>query len=66
MDFHLKTQIVTEDLIKEHVGEVVPAISDDNLMKVGVSLIKYFATPMIHNGLNVAISGQGADELFGG
>ena len=47
MDFHLKTQIVTEDLIKEHVGEVVPAISDDNLMKVGVSLIKYFATPMI-------------------
>ena len=67
LDLPLKTQIVTEDLIKEHVGEVVHAIGDDNLMKVGVGLTTYFATRMIReDGLNVAISGQGADELFGG
>lgn len=67
LDLPLKTQIVTEDLIKEHVGEVVHAIGDDNLMKVGVGLTTYFATRMIHeDGINVAISGQGADELFGG
>ena len=63
----LKTQIIDEDLIKEHVGEVVSAIGDDNLMKVGVGLTTYFATKMASgDGQKVAISGQGADELFGG
>ena len=67
LDLPLKTQLVTEELIKEHVGEVVHAIGDDNLMKVGVGLTTYFATRMVHeDGLKVAISGQGADELFGG
>lgn len=63
----LKTQIVTKELIEEHIGPVVHAIGDDNLMKVGVGLTTYFATRLIHeDGLKVAISGQGADELFGG
>ena len=63
----LKTQIVTPQLIKEHLLSVVHAIGDDNLMKIGVGLTTYFATRMIHeDGLKVAISGQGADELFGG
>ena len=67
MDLPLKIQIIDEDLIKEHIGEVVHAIGDDNLMKVGVGLTTYFASKMIHeDGLKVAISGQGADELFGG
>ena len=67
LNLPLKTQIVTEELIKEHIGQVVHAIGDDNLMKVGVGLTTYFATRMIHeDGLKVAISGQGADELFGG
>ena len=63
----LKTQTVTPELIKKHLGDVVHAIGDDNLMKIGVGLTTYFATRMIHeDGLKVAISGQGADELFGG
>lgn len=67
LNLPLKTQIITEELIKEHIGEVVHAIGDDNLMKVGVGLTTYFATRMIHeDDLKVAISGQGADELFGG
>lgn len=58
---------VTEDLIRESLPEVVKAIGDDNLMKVGVGLTTYFATKMVaRDGIKVAISGQGADELFGG
>ena len=58
---------VTEELIREALPEVVKAIGDDNLMKVGVGLTTYFATKMVaEDGMKVAISGQGADELFGG
>ncbi len=58
---------VTEELIRESLPEVVRAIGDDNLMKVGVGLTTYFATKMVaQDGIKVAISGQGADELFGG
>ena len=58
---------VTEELVREALPDVVKAIGDDNLMKVGVGLTTYFATEMVaRDGLKVAISGQGADELFGG
>ena len=58
---------VTEELVREALPDVVNAIGDDNLMKVGVGLTTYFATKMVaEDGLKVAISGQGADELFGG
>ena len=58
---------VTEEMIREALPSVVRAISDDNLMKVGVGLTTYFATKMVaRDGIKVAISGQGADELFGG
>lgn len=58
---------VTEDMIREVLPSVVKAIDDDNLMKVGVGLTTYFATKMVaEDNIKVAISGQGADELFGG
>ena len=58
---------VTEDAVREALPDVVKAIGDDNLMKVGVGLTTYFATKMVaRDGIRVAISGQGADELFGG
>lgn len=58
---------VTEDMIREALPSVVKAIGDDNLMKVGVGLTTYFATGLVaKDGMKVAISGQGADELFGG
>lgn len=58
---------ITEELILEALPNVVKAIGDDNLMKVGVGLTTYFATKMVaRDGIKVAISGQGADELFGG
>ena len=67
LNLDLKICEVTEDLVREALPSVVKAIGDDNLMKVGVGLTTYFATKMVaEDGLNVAFSGQGADELFGG
>jgi asparagine synthase (glutamine-hydrolysing) len=58
---------VTEDMIRQALPGVVNVIGDDSLMKVGVGLTTYFATKMVaRDGIKVAISGQGADELFGG
>ena len=58
---------VTEESVREVLPHLVKAIGDDNLMKVGVGLTTYFATKMVaEDGIKVAFSGQGADELFGG
>ena len=67
LNLELKICEVTEDMLREALPEVVRAIGDDNLMKVGVGLTTYLATKMVaEDGLKVAFSGQGADELFGG
>ncbi|MEE1128906.1 MAG: asparagine synthase-related protein [Methanobrevibacter sp.] len=58
---------VTEEMIRKALPDVVRAIGDDNLMKVGVGMTTYLATGLVaKDGMKVAISGQGADELFGG
>lgn len=67
LNLDLKICEVTEDMVRDALPSVVNAIGDDNLMKVGVGLTTYFATKMVaEDGIKVAISGQGADELFGG
>ena len=67
LNLELEICEVTEELIRESLPQVVKAIGDDNLMKVGVGLTTYFATEIVaRDGIKVAISGQGADELFGG
>ncbi|MBQ2666142.1 asparagine synthetase B [Methanobrevibacter sp.] len=67
LNLELKICEVTEELVRESLPQVVNAIGDDNLMKVGVGMTTYLATKMVaEDGLKVAISGQGADELFGG
>ncbi len=67
LNLELKICEVTEDMLREALPEIVRAIGDDNLMKVGVGLTTYLATKMVaEDGLKVAFSGQGADELFGG
>ena len=67
LNLELKTFILTEELIKTNLKKIVKAIGDNNLMKIGVGLTTYFATKIIaQDNIKVAISGQGADELFGG
>ena len=63
----LKTVIIDEEIIRNSVEDVLTAIEDANIMKPGVGMTIYLATKAIHeDGIKVALSGQGADELFGG
>ena len=67
LDLQLKIQKVTEKLIRDNLAQIVHAIGDDNLMKIGVGMTTYLACHMASkDNIKVAISGQGADELFGG
>ena len=67
LGLELKTIIIDEDIIRNSVEDVLTAIEDANIMKLGVGMTIYLATKAIHeDGIKVALSGQGADELFGG
>ena len=63
----LKTVIIDENTVKESIKPVLTAIEDDNVMKLGVGMTIYLAAKaMKEDNIKVALSGQGADELFGG
>ena len=63
----LKTVIIDENTVKESIKPVLTAIEDDNVMKLGVGMTIYLAAKaMKEDNVKVALSGQGADELFGG
>lgn len=67
LNLPLKTVIINENTVKESMKPVLTAIEDDNVMKLGVGMTIYLAAKsMKDDNIKVALSGQGADELFGG
>ena len=67
LNLPLKTIIIDENTVKESMKPVLTAIEDDNVMKLGVGMTIYLAAKsMKDENIKVALSGQGADELFGG
>lgn len=67
LDLPLKIQPITKEIVMENLETVVKLIGENNLMKIGVGMTIYLASKMIsEDGGKVAISGQGADELFAG
>jgi asparagine synthase (glutamine-hydrolysing) len=67
LNIPLKTIIIDETTVKESIKPVLTAIEDDNVMKLGVGMTIYLAAKaMKEDNIKVALSGQGADELFGG
>ena len=67
MDLPLYIQMVDEDIVREYTPMVLNAIEEWNVMKLGVGMTGYLAARMAHkNRERVMLSGQGADELFGG
>lgn len=67
LNLPLKTKIITKEIVEENLEDVVKLVGENNLMKIGVGMTIYFACKLIHeDGVKIAISGQGADELFGG
>ncbi|MBI5680734.1 MAG: asparagine synthase (glutamine-hydrolyzing) [Methanobacterium sp.] len=69
LKLNLPIKIKTVDIkdVKNYLNPVLYAIEEFNLMKIGVGMPAYIAAEMAHeDGLKVMLSGQGADELFGG
>lgn len=59
--------VVDEDSVRECLDDTLLAIGEANIMKLGVGMTVYLASQKIHeDGIKVALSGQGADELFSG
>ena len=59
--------IIDKNIIEENLEEVLTAIEEFNVMKIGVAMPLHIASKMVHqDGFKIAVSGQGADELFGG
>ncbi|AXV36778.1 MAG: asparagine synthase (glutamine-hydrolyzing) [Methanobacterium sp. BRmetb2] len=67
LDLPLDYQFIDEEVVEKNLPYVLDAIEEFNVMKIGVGMTAYLASKMAHaNGLKVMLSGQGADELFGG
>lgn len=67
MNLSLKTKVIDVEDVREYVIPVLDAVEEFNIMKIGVGMPAYIAAEMAHeDNLKVILSGQGADELFGG
>jgi asparagine synthase (glutamine-hydrolysing) len=67
MGLPLHTRLVDEELVRASTTPVLQAIEEWNIMKIGVGMTAYLASQMASkHGFKVLLSGQGADELFGG
>lgn len=63
----IKTQFLTEELIKKHLGEIIKAIELNGLLQVEVAIPMYLAVKNCNeDGHKVMFTGQAADELFAG
>ncbi len=68
-DMHLPLKIKTLNIvdIKKYTELVLDAIEEFNIMKLGVGMPAYVASEMAYSdGIDVVMSGQGADEIFAG
>lgn len=67
LNIPLETIVIDENIVKENLIPVLEAVEEPNLMKIGVGMTLYLATKRAsEDHFSVVLSGQGADELFGG
>lgn len=67
MNLPLKTKVIDVDDVRKYLIPVLDAVEEFNIMKIGVGMPAYIAAEIAHeDNLKVMLSGQGADELFGG
>lgn len=67
LDLKLKVAELDQDEVEKLVPEVINVIEDSNTGQVEVALPVYGAVALAHkDGIRVMLTGQGADELFGG
>ena len=67
LDLKLRVNELTYDEVEQFIPEIIDTIEDSNAGQVEVAIPVYAAVKLAHeDGINVMLSGQGADELFGG
>ncbi|MBN2517653.1 MAG: asparagine synthase C-terminal domain-containing protein [Candidatus Altiarchaeota archaeon] len=66
-NFEIKTTNVSERDVEDNVGDVLKAIGEPSPVRVGATLPPFLASKAARaDGVDIMLSGQGADELFGG
>ncbi len=67
LDLDLQVEEMSESDIEKHIPKIINIIEDDNMGQVEVAIPIYGAVKLAHEqGIRVMLTGQGADELFGG
>ena len=67
LGLELKEYVFTEEDVEEALPDVIFAIEEPDPMNLAIGVPIYFATKLAgEEGVRVLLSGQGADELFGG
>lgn len=67
LDLKLRVNELTNDEVEQLIPEIIDAIEDTNAGQIEVAIPVYAAVKLAHeDGINVMLTGQGADELFGG
>ncbi|RLF89994.1 asparagine synthase, partial [Thermococci archaeon] len=63
----LKEYIFSREEVEAELEKVAFAVEDPNPMNIAIAIPLYFSTKLAReDGIRVLLSGQGADELFGG
>jgi asparagine synthase (glutamine-hydrolysing) len=67
LDLKLEVEQMTESDVENTIPKIINIIEDDNMGQVEVAIPIYGAVKLAHEqGIRVMLTGQGADELFGG
>lgn len=67
LNLRVRTAIFSHDDVREAVGGLAGKIGTNNKMQLGIALPFFFSTRLaLEDGLGFVLSGNGADELFGG
>ena len=67
LDLKLEVEQMTESDVENSIPKIINIIEDDNMGQVEVAIPIYGAVKLAHEqGIRVMLTGQGADELFGG
>lgn len=67
LDLKLRVNELTTDEVEQLIPEIIDTIEDTNAGQIEVAIPVYTAVKLAHeDGINVMLTGQGADELFGG
>lgn len=67
LNLRLRTAIFSHDDVRKAVGELAGKIGAGNRMQLGIALPFLFSTQLaLEDGLEFVLTGNGADELFGG